>query len=212
MKVKICGISDLRSAQTSVKAGADFAGFIFIDGVRRQISLDSARDVIRELRPASTKIVGLFANQKGDWVNRVSHEVGLDYVQLCGQEDDACMSEIDFPIIRQLRVAPTKAPGEIKSIVLRYLDAGYFVALDGKVPNALGGTGKVWNWEIACEVFGLDGVLLAGGLTSRNLRDAVNCCKKGDKPWGVDVSSGVETHGVKDVAKIETFVKTAKLL
>ena len=151
------------------------------------------------------RVVGLFRNQPVEFVNRVARMAALDMVQLNGDEDDAYYAQMAVPILRQVRVHPETTASELEAEVKVHLAAGRMVLLDAYDPNTPGGTGKTFDWSVAEGVASLEGVLLAGGLDPENVSDAIRQLSA----WGVDVSSGVETDGVKDDVKIHDFVTAA---
>ena len=210
--VKICGLRDAGTAREAALSGADFVGFNFVEGVRRQLSpelgaaiISSFRNMLSEDSMPGPRVVGLFRNQPAEFVNGVGRTAALDMVQLCGDEDDAYYAQIDLPVLRQVRVRPGASAVDIEAEVKAHLDAGRMVILDAYDPDTPGGTGKVFDWSVAQKVAALEGVLLAGGLTPENVTDAIRQLGA----WGVDVSSGVETDGVKDDEKIHDFITAA---
>ena len=217
-KVKICGIRDGDSAVEAVRAGADFLGVVLVEGVRRQLTRFQAQEVVRNyrirerdhrikrLRQKGVKVVGLFRNQDVRWVNKAAQQVDLDCVQLNGEEDEAYMRAMWKPVIRQLRIKSDMSREELSDLVDHHLSLDRIVLLDRYDEQAPGGTGKTFDWSIAEGIADRDGVLLAGGLTPSNVDSAVEQLK----PWGVDVSTGVETDGIKDHSKIRAFIETAK--
>ncbi len=217
-KVKICGIRDGDSAVEAVRAGADFLGVVLVEGVRRQLTRFQAQEVVRNyrirardhrikrLREKGAKVVGLFRNQDVRWVNKTAQEVDLDCVQLNGEEDEAYMRAMWKPVIRQVRIKSDMSRDGLSDLVDHHLSLDRIVLLDRYDEQAPGGTGKTFDWGIAEGIADRDGVLLAGGLTPSNVDSAVEQLK----PWGVDVSTGVETDGIKDHLKIRAFVEAAK--
>ncbi len=217
-KVKICGFRDGDSAVEAARAGADFLGFVLVEGVRRQLTRFEAQEVVRNyrirardhrvkrLRQKGPQIVGLFRNQDARWVNKSAQQVDLDYVQLCGEEDEAYMRAMWKPVIRQIRIKSDMSHDELSDLVDHHLSQDRIVLLDKYDEQQPGGTGKRFDWSIAEGIADREGVLLAGGLHAEIVGDAVERLS----PWGVDVSTGVETDGVKDHAKIRAFVETAK--
>ena len=206
---KICGLRDLLSARAAADSGAHLLGFVFVEGVRRRVSPDLAADIISELRAASSEnapsIVGLFANQSVEFVNRVAGQCGLDYAQLCGDEPPDMWGRLDVPVIRQVKVREDLPRDEAVAAAIRHVaeavDAGHVALLDKYEAGHLGGTGRVFDWDIARDIASQHRVVLAGGLTPENVTDAITVAR----PWGVDVSTGVETEGQKDLGKIRTF-------
>ncbi len=217
-KVKICGLRAGDAAVEAARAGADFLGFVLVEGVRRQLTPFQAQEVVRNyrirardhrvkrLREKSSQVVGLFRNQDARWVNKAAQQIDLDYVHLCGDEDEAYIRAMWKPVLRQVRVKPQMSRDQLEDLVGHHLSNGRMVVLDHYDKDTFGGAGKTFNWDIADGIADQEGVLLAGGLDPYNVSDAVNRLS----PWGVDASSGVETDGIKDHAKIRSFIQTAK--
>ena len=213
-KVKICGLRTAEAAWTAASAGADYLGFVFVEGVRRQLMAVEGQAVIRSYRTRGDRrdrrrgrgpqVVGLFRNQDADWVNHIARQMDIDCVQLTGDEDDAFARSIHRPVFRQVR--PETTPAELSEMVQTQLDAGRTVVLDRFDAKVPGGGGVSFDWSVAEGVASREGVLLAGGLTPENVGDAIRLLR----PWGVDVSSGVETDGVKDHGKIRAFIEAAR--
>jgi len=202
VKVKICGITSREDAFTSVTAGADALGFVFYDKSPRHVSPDQAAEIIRTL-PPFVQTVGLFVNQEAAVVNAIADRCGLDIVQLHGDEPPDYCSAVRRRVIKAFRV---KDITTLDSLT-QYHVSGYL--LDTWSPAAHGGTGQTFNWEIAAEAVKLGHrIILAGGLTPSNVNAAVLQVS----PYGVDVSSGVESApGIKDTAKVNQFVEQARL-
>ena len=206
---KICGLRDAEHARAAADAGASLLGFVFVHGVRRQLTEAEGRRVIESYRndrgEEAPRIVGLFANQPVEEVNRLAESCGLDMVQLCGDETPEYWERMNLPIIRQIKVRDSgcreRDAEQVMARVAEVVERGHLAQLDSHQPGALGGTGHTFDWSIAREVAKRHDFLLAGGLDPDNVREAIE--KVG--PWGVDVSSGVETGGVKDVDKIAAF-------
>ena len=158
----------------------------------------------------SPGIVGLFANQTADFINSVAHRCGLDYAQLCGDEPPEFWDALSVPVIRQVKVREDLSRSDAVSMAAEQvgeaLDAGHMAVLDKHQPGALGGTGKSFDWNIAREVALEQPVLVAGGLHPGNVAEAIEIAA----PWGVDVSSGVETDGAKDAARIRAFAEAVR--
>ena len=229
---KICGFRDAAAARVAAESGADFLGFVFVEGVRRRISPERGAEAATELRASLggasrtsdgggarpkplPKIVGLFANQPADFVNGVARSCGLDYAQLCGDEPPDFWDALDLPVIRQVKVRESLGREGAVALAARQaseaLEAGHLALLDKRKRGALGGTGETFDWTLAAEIrasvgAGGGGLMLAGGLTPENVADAIATAS----PWGVDVSSGVETGGVKDHAKIRQFARAVR--
>lgn len=213
-RLKICGLRDVDSAHAAAEAGADFLGFNFVPGVRRQLPVERARDIIIDYRRRrgenDPQLVGLFADQPLDEVNRTVEYCGLDLVQLCGDEPPEYWQGLSVELIKQIRVRERDSLRETISETLRrvgeVVSHGHLAMLDKHEAGSLGGTGRTFDWTIAARVAGRHELLLAGGLTPDN----VGCAVETVAPWGVDVSSGVETGGVKDAAKIAAFARALR--
>jgi phosphoribosylanthranilate isomerase len=213
-RIKICGLRDAENALVAARAGADLLGFNFVEGVRRQLRVDEGVEVIEAYReshgPAGPKVVGLFADQTVEFINATVQRCGLDLVQLCGNEPPTLWSALDARVIRQVKVrddSPRRvAVDEVRRKVDEAVSAGHMAVLDKYQKGLLGGTGLSFDWRVAAEVAGQFDLLLAGGLTPQNVNAAIEAAR----PWGVDVSSGVETDGLKDPSKIVAFAEAVR--
>ena len=218
-KVKICGLMKPEDAAVAVEAGADFVGMIFVPQRRRLLEASEGNRIAIAAKSSSTpgenppKIVGNFANQSLDEVNRLIDACQLDYVQLCGQESLEFCGQANAKVIKVIHVDPSAMGREavqgIAELINHYTDAGHMVTLDRLEGGLQGGTGQAFNWEVAGQL-SRDGLsfVLAGGLTPDNVVQAIGEVQ----PWGVDVSSGVETNGEKDQVKIRDFIQNARLV
>ena len=213
-KFKICGLRDFDSAVHYRKCGASLLGFVFVDNVRRQISLELAVEIITKYREITgnggPELVGLFANQTTDIVNQVAEVCGLDMVQLCGTENSDYCKDIDIPIVRQVKISIEQPRDviidQLKRDVEEVTRYGAIPLLDRMVEGSLGGTGKTFDWSITSHLDDDCKFILAGGLTPTNVEEAI----KMSSPWLVDVSSGVEHAGIKDKDKITAFAKSVR--
>mgnify|MGYP001161283096 FL=1 len=209
---KICGIKDLNSAITATQSGAAFLGFVFVPNVRRNISIDHAEVLISEYKKnisfGSPSLVGLFANQAIEDVNKIVSRCELDYVQLCGDEDSDYWSDIKARIIKQIKVPTNLNDNEVIDLLNLSLDetvkSGAIPLLDRFEEGKLGGTGKVFDWNILKGISEKYDFMLAGGLTADNVSEAIRIAA----PWAVDVSSGVERNGDKDESLIVKFAQS----
>ncbi len=200
VRVKICGITNMDDALAAVDAGADALGFVFYDKSPRFIEVDNARDIIRAL-PPFVLTVGLFVNAELDFVNTTSSSCNLDRVQLHGEETPDFCAQVARPVVKVFRVKDAASIEPMKD----YRVAGYL--LDAWSPRTHGGTGLTFNWDLARAAKQHGPIILAGGLTPENVRQAVVTVQ----PYGVDVSSGVEASpGIKNPAKVREFVRRAK--
>ena len=200
VRVKICGITNLEDALIAVEAGADALGFVFFPGSPRFIAPEQAADIIRQL-PPFVQMVGLFVNEEPAIVNSVADQSGLDLVQLHGEESPDYCCAVRRRIIKAFRVKDSSSLEEMTN---------YRVAaclLDAWSPEARGGTGTTFSWDIAAKAAASQAIILAGGLTPDNVARAMAAVK----PYAVDVSSGVESApGKKDAALVRAFVIAAR--
>ena len=200
VRVKICGITSMEDALQAVQAGADALGFVFYEKSPRNLYPEQAASIISEL-PPFVQAVGLFVNAGAGFVNETADRCRLDLVQLHGDEPPDYCELIRRRVIKAFRVKDITSLDPVRN----YSIAG--ILLDAFSPKAYGGTGLTFNWEVAQEAGQYGPVILAGGLTPENVRQAVERVN----PYGVDVSSGVETApGRKDPEKVRDFIRQAK--
>jgi indole-3-glycerol phosphate synthase/phosphoribosylanthranilate isomerase len=204
-KVKICGITNLEDALFAADHGADALGFNFYEKSPRYISPGKAADIAKHL-PDSTLRVGVFVNEDLDKIISTVSTVGLDAIQLHGNEPpefiQALRSRISQRVIKVFRVSRDFNP----EIVLEYdMDT---IFLDAYSAAEYGGTGEIFDWEIARRVQELGPkIYLAGGLSPENVADAIRAVR----PYGVDACSCLEReHGLKDNIKVKAFIEAAK--
>ncbi|MCX6010409.1 MAG: phosphoribosylanthranilate isomerase [Chloroflexi bacterium] len=210
-KIKICGLSEVQHALAAAEAGADLLGLVFAQS-RRQVSVEKALEVteaVHAFKPCQL-VVGVFANSAAEEVNSVAEYCHLDWVQLSGDETWHYCQQIERPIIKAIHVSNTKTPEEIVSeIAIGYQllpEKDLVCLLDSKAGDTHGGTGQAFDWQLAKKVSAKFPVLIAGGLTPNNVGQLI----KETQPWGVDVSSGVETNGQKDTVKIKAFIQVVR--
>lgn len=193
--VKICGLTDVASARAAAGAGADLIGFHFCPSKRR-ITPEAARRILDEL-PRRPAVVGVFIDPTEREVEEVYARVGLDRVQLHGAEPPGFSAPVD--VIKVLKVRDGVLP-----------DASGWpdpVLLDSWSADGRGGTGRTWDWDLAAELVARRRVIVAGGLDPDNVGEVVRRLH----PFGVDVSSGVESApGVKDPKRVRAFVQAVK--
>ena len=238
--VKICGLRDPETALEAAKAGADFIGLMFAESKRKVTPQEcyDVCEAIRGMRRTPPPVtfeapqrgevrglswfgawseaiegtvfrwrpllVGVFADQTADEVNDIAEAAGLDMVQLSGGESSDYIRKIARPVLRAVHIGEQSTAEDIYDTISAMPAAG--LLLDTDSPGARGGTGVAFDWEVAAEAAGRVPFLLAGGLTPENVAEAVTRVE----PWGVDVSSGVETNGTKDIEKIRAFIRAAK--
>ena len=209
-QVKICGIRDKVHALAAAEAGADFIGLVFAPSPR-QVNASEARQIVDAISKSGcvVKTVGVFVNTPASQVNACADLCNLDWVQLSGDETWEYCLEVNRPIIKALRLGE-RSPDDIcaeLALGSKALSTRMFLALlDSKVEGKHGGTGIAFDWSLAELVATRFTVIMAGGLTPENVAEAIQTVA----PWGVDVSSGVEVEGVKDVARIRAFIEAAR--
>jgi phosphoribosylanthranilate isomerase len=214
IQIKICGLRNAEASLVAANAGANFLGFNFVEGVRRQLQPDEGTQIIAEYRAGLQKsgnanppsLVGLFMNQDPDFVNEIARKAGLDYLQLCGDEDAEYISKVELPIIKMVRVKDGTIPAELDQIVSPILNVNHSIILDVFDKKTPGGSGKSFDWSAAEGIANRENVMLAGGLNPENVQSAIAKLS----PWGVDVASGVETDGIKDPERIKAFIQAAR--
>ena len=201
VQVKICGITNADDALAAVQAGADALGFVFYEPSPRYVSPHAAAEIVRALPPHVVK-VGVFANAPDDLVVQAISACGLHILQFHGDEPPEQCGRFGLMSMKAFRVS---GPESLAALESYPTDAWL---LDAYTPGKLGGTGEVFNWELAVEAQKTGRpIFLAGGLTPENVAEAVRRVR----PYGVDVSSGVEaTPGKKDHAKLSAFIRNAK--
>jgi phosphoribosylanthranilate isomerase len=199
VKVKICGITNIDDALAALEHGADALGYVFYKGSPRYITPDRARGIIQRL-PTFATTVGVFVDERAEEVDRVMRHAGIDVAQFHGHEPpEACV--VPRRVIKAIRI---KELSDLEP--LKHYKVSAFL-LDTYTPDLLGGTGQIFNWDIAVDAKQFGRVILAGGLTPENVAQAVQWVH----PYAVDVSSGVEEEkGKKDHEKMRLFIKNAK--
>ena len=201
MFVKICGITTEKDALLAIALGADALGFVFASGSPRMVTVDEATDIVKHVPYDEVLTLGVFRDERPERVVEIVNRVGLKGAQLHGRESTA---EVVYVRQRVPLVVQGFAAGD-PAISMASEGPADIVLLDAPNP----GSGRVFDW---CQVSGaLDGVrlLLAGGLTPDNVAEAIRRVR----PWGVDVSTGVETapgSGRKDPRKLRRFIQAAR--
>ena len=201
VRVKICGITNLADAQVAVEAGADALGFVFYEKSPRFISMETAAEISKQLPPPIMR-VGIFVNPAKDLVFKAIAGCDLSLLQFHGDELSEFCTQFGLRSMKAFRI---RDAGSLKELPKYRTDA---LLLDAYSPDIPGGTGKKFNWDLAVEAQKLGRpIFLAGGLTPENVAEAVRRVR----PYGVDVSSGVESSpGKKDHAKVRAFIHAAK--
>ena len=207
-RVKICGITREQDLDAAVDSGADALGFVFYPKSLRCLEIDRAAQLVRRVPPFVTR-VGLFVNPDLEVLERTLAAVPLDVVQFQGDESPDFCERAGYPY---LKVARMKPGVDLLEFARAYRSARGLL-LDAYV-ESYGGAGQVFDWSLVPKELPLP-VIVAGGLTAANVGTAIRQLR----PWGVDVSSGVEADrvdgtgvvkGIKDAAKIAAFIAAVK--
>ncbi|OUB26182.1 N-(5'-phosphoribosyl)anthranilate isomerase [Bacillus thuringiensis serovar yunnanensis] len=200
MKVKICGITDMETAKRACEYGADALGFVFAES-KRKITPKRAEEIIQEL-PANVLKIGVFVNESVEVIQKIADECGLTHVQLHGDEDNYQIRRLNIPSIKSLGVT---SESDMKNAQGYETD---YILFDSPKEKFHGGNGKIFSWELLGHMPKelRKKTILAGGLNALNIEEAIRTVR----PYMVDVSSGVETEGKKDVEKIKQFIIKAK--
>lgn len=221
IRVKICGLTNLEDARVALEAGADLLGFIFYPKSPRYVTPETVAEIVREIgegrspaarpSPPATlpKLVGVFVNETAERITEILSQTGLDYAQLHGNEMAAMVAQFQGRAYKALRPASAE---EAFTAVAHFAplgpSTGPSVMIDAYDPHLYGGTGKTADWRVAATLAQQHpGLLLAGSLTPENVASAIQIAR----PWGVDVSSGVEAApGRKDHGKVQAFLQAVK--
>ena len=195
MLVKICGITTKDALETAIEAGADFVGFVFAES-KRKILPEKAKELAK-LVPQNIKKVGVFVDEPLENLLEIANWVGLDIVQLHGNESPEYADKIPFETIKVIKIDGKKMSQDIEDF------ANSILMFDAQIS----GGGEKFNWE-AVDLDKIKGrkFFIAGGLNCENVISAIEYFS----PFAVDVSSGVETDGQKDAEKIRKFIKIVK--
>ena len=200
-KIKICGIGNEADAQVAGRLGVDALGFVFARSPRR-VDPERVRKICLSL-PPFINTVGVFVDEDPSMVREVADFCGLQWVQLHGKESPGYCRQLGLRVLKAFRIRNEAGIGELDAY--RGCAAGF--VLDTYVQGKAGGTGKTFEWRLAEEALTYGPVILSGGLTPANVRQAVEQVR----PYGVDVSSGVESApGVKDHDKMKQFVQQVR--
>jgi phosphoribosylanthranilate isomerase len=199
---KVCGITNPGDAREAADAGADAIGLIFAESPRR-VGIEEARKISVAL-PDGVLKVGVFVDADPEEVLRIARRAGLDLAQLHGDETPETVAAIrgaGLPVMKALRVRNAEALGTLESY-----EADLFM-LDAWSARVRGGTGETFDWTLAKSVKGRDNIVVSGGLTPENVREAIEFFE----PYGVDASSSLEVRpGKKSGERVRRFVRAAK--
>ncbi len=200
VRVKLCGVTRLEDALLALELGVDAFGFNFVEGSPRRIAADRVRDICAALPPFVTR-VGVFADELPAVMEATALLAGLNCLQLHGDEPPEACQRIAFPWYKAHRVGPEFQPESVR----RYRCGA--ALLDAHVPGTRGGTGSTFDWSIARQVSAYARVIVAGGLTPRNVGAAIAAAR----PYAVDVNSGVESApGRKDRRLLAEFMTSVR--
>ncbi|GIN92708.1 phosphoribosylanthranilate isomerase [Siminovitchia terrae] len=200
VRIKFCGLTDKHSAKTAVEAGADAIGFVFAAS-KREVTPEQAKEIIESL-PPYVSTVGVFVDETLDRINEIAEYCQLDMLQLHGSETPEYCHHIKRPAVKAIKVR--KASDLDQAAAYKQVVRG--LLLDAYVEGASGGTGHTFPWEYAAKARGMDPIVLAGGLRADNVEEAIIKIS----PFAVDVSSGIESDGVKDPRKMIEFVQRVR--
>jgi phosphoribosylanthranilate isomerase len=200
VKVKICGITNWADAQRACAEGVDFLGFNFYPLSPRYIAPTAARQIVRRL-PRKVDAIGVFVNETQEKTLEIARAVGLDYLQLHGDESPDTTRRLQrfFPVIKAIRVRDSFRPAQLA----KYGHCSA-ILLDGFDRRSRGGTGKTFRWDVAKSAKKYGRIFLAGGLAPDNIAEAIFAAQ----PYAVDVCSGVEARpGKKDAARLAALMR-----
>jgi phosphoribosylanthranilate isomerase len=201
VKVKICGLTNVEDALAAVAAGADFLGFVLWERSPRHVTVETAREIARQLPPGTTR-VGVFVDATVEQVMFSLRVCDFAALQFHGQESPAYCQQFGVMTIKAFRI---RDAGSLSALSAYDTDA---FLLDSQVEGRPGGTGETFDWPLAAPAKKFDKpIFLAGGLTPQNVAAAVRAVR----PFAVDVSTGVEVSpGKKDHQKMRDFVAAAR--
>ena len=201
MRIKICGITNLEDALLAAELGADALGFIFYARSPRYVNPEAARAIIAQL-PPFVAAVGVFVDEAAAVVQEITAQVGLDWVQLHGQESPDYCRGLGHKVIKGFRIQDEDSLSQLAE----YQGAAQALLLDTYKKGLKGGTGEVFDWHLARQAKKYGPIILAGGLTPDNVAQAIAIAE----PAAVDAASGTEAApGTKDPAKLRAFFKAA---
>ena len=206
MEIKICGITNANDAAQAVASGADALGFVLYRKSPRFVEPATVRALVADLPPFILS-VGVFVNESAEVVRNVMDACGLSLAQLHGDETAAYCQHLGRPALKALRLKDRGSFLALAEFQGRANIRGFVI--DAFSDQAYGGTGHTADWTLAAEAAKAAPILLAGGLTPANVSEAIQSVR----PYGVDVSSGVEAApGRKDPAKVKAFIDCARLV
>ena len=193
-------MTNLKDVKVAVDGGVDAVGFIFYKKSPRSVTIKTVKEIVIEL-PPFVDAVGVFVDETAEQINKIADRCNLDRVQLHGNESPAFCKKIRRRVIKAIRVKDIQSLKKLSDYPVNSF------LLDTFSEDQYGGTGKVFDWNLAFPAKKYGPIILAGGLTPNNVRQAIQRIQ----PYGVDVCSGVESQpGIKDHKKMQTFLKNVK--
>jgi len=207
VKAKICGVTNYDDALLVANLGSDFIGFNFYKDSPRKVSDKMAKEIISKM-PPFVSAVGVFVDEAQDVIVKIAKKTGLKYIQLHGNETPEFCKAVaiaaSLPVIKAFRISDEKSVEAIAA----YKDSADYFLLDAYVPGEPGGTGEIFNWDLALKAKEIGKpIFLAGGLTPENVTEAILKVM----PFAVDVASGVERlQRRKDYDKMNKFIRAAR--
>lgn len=210
--IKICGLTSIEDALGAAESEADIIGMVFAPS-RRRVSPDQAFNIVKQIRrlPDHPIVAGVFVNEAPQSVNEIAAYCGLDIVQLSGDESWDYCRKLACPFIKVIHITPASNSAEIVLCIKKgYASSqgmSFICMLDCKFDGNYGGSGFNFDWDVATEATLRFPLMIAGGLSAGNVRKLIRQAN----PAGVDVSSGVEIEGKKDIGKIQEFIRAVRL-
>lgn len=202
VKAKVCGITNPEDARLAVGSGADAIGLVFAESPRK-VSVEEAREIVAAL-PKGILKVGVFVNEEPEEVLSVAREVGLDYVQLHGDETPETVTFLREGGVKVMKALRVRDEGSLAALERYGAD---LIMLDAWSEKARGGTGERFDWALAKSLRGRGNIVVSGGLNPENVREAISFFE----PYGVDASSSLEdAPGKKNEERVRRFVSAAK--
>ena len=202
VRIKICGITNLEDARLAADLGAQALGFNFYPLSPRKVDPEAARAIIAQLPPLVLS-VGVFVDEDAGVVRDLAARVGLDWVQLHGQESPEYCRSLGRRVIKAFRIKDAAS----LSFLAVYQGAAQALLLDTYRTGQVGGTGETFDWQLARRAHEYGRIILAGGLTPENVAQAIRVAQ----PQAVDVAIGVEAApGKKDPEKLRNFIAAVR--
>ncbi len=209
--IKICGIKSEEHALAAANAGADYIGMVFAESPR-QVTPTTAEGIVTALKKnqAKAQTVGVFVNTPATAVNQIADICGLDWVQISSIVPVSYCMELNRPVIKVIKISQEFSPVMVIDNLIydkKYMaERQHMILLDTGDSDKYGGTGQTFNWNLARPIAEEFPIIIAGGLNPENVGEAIKIIS----PQGVDVSTGIETEGVKDVNKIVRFIEAVR--